>query len=129
IPDAKPAGTITSQPTVTAIPSLGPNVSDTATTSVQVIDPRISLTKTPTAPPDQNPGTPGYDVNGGTTVTYTIVATNNGTDPLSSVTISDPGCSPSSGATPTLAPGASFPFTCTRTINNDLTNTARVDAL
>jgi uncharacterized repeat protein (TIGR01451 family) len=85
----------------------------TAQATVDVINPSLSLTKS----------APAY-VPAGTTVTYNYAVTNDGDDPLTGVSVSDDTCSPVTGPTGALAPGATRTFTCQQVITQDTTNTA-----
>ncbi len=72
-----------STPGGTPLPGISP-VTDQDQATVQVIDPKIRIVKTPSAT-IINPGDP---------VTYTYAVTNPGNDPLSAVSVGDNKCAP-----------------------------------
>ena len=122
--------TVTNNARVGATDPTGRAVSDTASATVRVFAPAISLTKSASVA-QVNLGVP-------TSVTYTYLATNTGNMPLSNVTVDDTlgpsDCTPVTpfGATApiSLAPGASQEFRCTTTLTTATTdpivNTAEV---
>ena len=84
-------------------------VSDQASASVNVINPKINLEKVPSA----------TQVNPGTNVTYTFIVTNPGDDPLAGVNVSDtsaprslPRSRPAETWTISLDPGETWTYTC-----------------
>ncbi|MBI4897518.1 MAG: DUF11 domain-containing protein, partial [Actinobacteria bacterium] len=95
-------------------------VTDTDDAIVKVIAPSIKVEKS-ASPTVIHPGD---------SVTYTIVATNNGNTPLYGVTVTDDKCSPlvgptlDSGSDGVLSVGESWEFTCTKAISVDTVNTA-----
>jgi uncharacterized repeat protein (TIGR01451 family) len=110
----------TFSPTITAKdPYLLP-VSATGSASTNVISPKVAITKTPSA----------TNVAPGTSITYTFVATNIGDDPVSTVTVTDDACSPTtyfSGDTNVngkLDITEAWTFLCTTPISVDTTDTA-----
>jgi hypothetical protein len=115
---------ITNTATVMGTHSLGSTVSNTDTVFVDVISPEIAIDKTadPTI------------ICAGDTVTYTYTVTNSGDDPLSNVKkkVTDDRCSPvdfvggDSNSNYKLDPGEIWTYTCSTTVNTDITNTATV---
>jgi len=92
-----------------------PDVSDTDTAVVDIVDPRIAIAKTPDL----------QYVGAGTIVTFTIYVTNTGDVRLNNVSVSDaqaPNCAKSNLGF--LLPGASVNYTCTMTPTATVTNTA-----
>ncbi len=92
-----------------------PDVSDTDTAVVDIVDPRIAIAKTPDL----------QYVGAGTVVTFTIYVTNTGDVRLNNVSVSDaqaPNCAKSNLGF--LLPGASVNYTCTMTPTATVTNTA-----
>ena len=93
---------------------------ETASASVTVTNPSTTLTET-ASPSSVTDGTP---------VTFTYTETNDGSDPLSGVTVTGSFCgaatfvSSSDGNSTTLDPGASWTFTCTKTVTATVTDTA-----
>ncbi|MCB9176576.1 MAG: DUF11 domain-containing protein [Caldilineae bacterium] len=106
--------------------SLGNPVDDTDTAFVDVVRPSIALVKTASEP----------IVYPGTTVNYTLEATNDGDVSLAAVSPSDDSCSPVTGPDPAgdansnglLDPGETWTYGCSAVLNVDLTNTATVQA-
>ena len=89
-------------------------VTDTATDDVDVVTPRIALTKQVSGG-GQGPAS-DIEVPVGTDVTYTFSATNTGDTVLDAVTLTDPNCDTGTIAPASyddVAPGASVGFTCT----------------
>ena len=107
----------TNTATFTAYAPDGNPMMATAQATVDVINPSMSLTKTAPA-----------SVWMGHTVTYTFQVRNTGDDPLTSVSVSDDTCSPVTGPTGALAPGATRTFTCQQVITEDTTNRATATA-
>ncbi|MFE0020109.1 hypothetical protein [Amycolatopsis sp. NPDC059021] len=108
---------VTNVATVTGDDPTGRPVTDSAKTSVDVIGPGLTVTKTGPAKP----------VLPGQKVTFTVVVKNTGDVTLTDVTLDDkvaPGCSKNVG---TLKPDESAaPVTCEVTMGeNDITNTVR----
>jgi uncharacterized repeat protein (TIGR01451 family) len=97
-----------------------PRESDSDTASVVVIDPDVSIGKTPSAD----------KVNPGDTVTYTYRVENTGDDPLAfdAGDVTDSACGPVTGPETDiltiglLDPGEEWVFTCTKQLNMDTTN-------
>jgi len=96
---------------------LGNPVTGSDTADVDVIDPAITIDKTPD----------GQQVVAGGTVTFDIAVTNTGDVPLANVTVTD-GLAPSCDSTiGTLAAGASTSYSCSMIAGaDDFTNTADV---
>ncbi len=97
-------------------------VTDDDTAVVDSINPSILIEKTPDL----------QYVVVGQMATFTIKVTNTGNVALSGITVSDalsPDCARTAGQIPTLLPSPSAPnsfqYTCTATINGDLTNVAQ----
>jgi ethanolamine utilization microcompartment shell protein EutS len=90
--------------------------SGTDTRSVDVIDPDVVVNKT--ADPAR--------IYPGTTVTYTYAVTNQGSDTLSNVGISDDKCASVTTVVGdnTLSPGETQTYTCSTVVSQDTTNTA-----
>ena len=112
---------VTNTVTATGTPAVGPNVSDTDTAVVNVINPAIDIVKSASAP----------TVHSGDSVTYTLEVTNTGDDPLSNIVVQDNKCSPLSGPVKTggdtdalLEAGELWTYTCTRPISATDTNIA-----
>lgn len=107
----------TNAATVTGTPPAGPDVSDTDDAAVDVINPAISLAKTPDT----------QTIQFGSTVTFTITVTNTGDVNLSGVIVGDtlaPACDRTLGV---LATGAITSYTCSlANVTADFTNTAVV---
>lgn len=97
-----------------------PRENDSDTASVTVIDPDVSIGKTPSAD----------KVNPGDTVTYTYRVENTGDDPLAfdAGDVIDSACDPVTGPEDDsftiglLDPGEEWVFTCTKQLNIDTTN-------
>ena len=131
------SGSIDNTATAVGTPPTGPNVTDDSTVMTPVAQTAsIVLAKTMTGNADEDGS---GDVSLGDTLTYTFVATNNGTVTLNGVAITDPlpglsglGCVPAAGSS--LAPSAAMTCTATYTVTqtdvNDgsIDNTATVDA-
>jgi len=125
-------GVITDDPTVnvatvTGTPTVGPDVTDQASASVDVVYEDLNLVKTASE----------NVVYAGRPVTYSYTLTNSGGDPLTPpaglthlTAVSDDSCAPVTFVTSSgnfddiLAPGESWTYTCTRTIDTDALNTA-----
>ena len=112
---------VTNTVTAAGTPAIGPNVSDTDTAVVNVINPAIDIVKSASAP----------TVHVGDSVTYTFDVTNTGDDPLSNIVVLDDKCSPLSGpvksggdADALLETGELWPYSCIRAISATDTNTA-----
>jgi uncharacterized repeat protein (TIGR01451 family) len=100
---APATASFTNTASVTATPSVGPNVTSTDTEAITVINPSINIVKSTTTP----------SILSGGSVTFSITVTNTGDTSLSNVAVSDPttpGCARSIG---NLASGASVTYTCT----------------
>jgi uncharacterized repeat protein (TIGR01451 family) len=111
----------TNSATATGTPPSGPDVSDTDTAAVDVTHPSINVEKTPDSQTFQTGGT----------ATFTITVANTGDVTLTNVNVTDalaPGCARTSaqlGANATLAPGATFNYTCTlANVTASFTNSA-----
>jgi uncharacterized repeat protein (TIGR01451 family) len=98
----------------------GADVNDTDTASVTVVVPGLSITKNPKV----------QVINSGTTATFSIVVTNTGQVTLLNVHVADalsPNCAKTSADIPSLAPGASVPYTCTlANVTESFVNSATV---
>ncbi|MDY7080715.1 MAG: LamG-like jellyroll fold domain-containing protein, partial [Chloroflexota bacterium] len=107
----------TNSATATGTPPVGPDVSDTDTALVDVINPDVAIAKTPDA----------QTVRSGSTVTFTIAVTNTGDAALTNVTVSD-GLAPNCGkAVGLLTAEDSLAYTCTITdVTADFLNSATV---
>jgi len=116
--------------TVTGKDALNKVVTNTANATVAVLDPKIDVVKTPSAPV----------VHAGDSVTYTYVVTNPTTTPLATVTVVDDKCSmvagPAAGGDADgdgkLDKGESWTYACTSVLTATTTNVATakgVDAL
>ncbi len=100
---ANPSRTTTSQVAATGTDLAGRPVTATASATVTVITPALTLTKDAT-PAIARPGDP---------ITFTITVANAGDAPLTEVTVADatvPACAKAIGA---LAPGRTVGYTCT----------------
>ncbi|MFF1606187.1 hypothetical protein ACFVYA_00290 [Amycolatopsis sp. NPDC058278] len=99
---ANPSRTATSQVTATGTDLAGRPVTASASATVTVITPALTLTKDAT-PAIARAGDP---------VTFTVTAANAGDAPLTEVAVTDdvPACAKAIGA---LAPGATVTYTCT----------------
>ena len=103
----------TNSATATGTPPSGPPVSDTDTAQVNVIAPKITITKDPAT----------QSVTAGSTASFTITVTNSGDTPLTSVSVADLlslDCTRLATNTPandlgTLAAGDHVTYTCTAT--------------
>ncbi len=99
-----------------------PDVGDVDQAEVDTIDPSVQLVKT-ADPPSIAPGD---------TVDYRFELSNTGDDPLSSVFVDDPGCSPILGPDPAgdvntnglLDPGETWVYTCSVVRDVDVLNRA-----
>lgn len=91
-------------------------VSDSDTASVEVIHPRFSVVKEPSA----------EKISPGDTVTYTYTVENTGDDPLDPFEIEDDKCDPVTGPAGVLGVGETWTYSCTAILNNDTTNTVVV---
>jgi archaellum component FlaG (FlaF/FlaG flagellin family) len=96
-------------------------VSDQDTAFVNVINPGLSIDKTPS----------DTKVDPGDSVTYTYTVVNTGDDPLSPIVISDDTCASVTGPSGddgnnVLDVGETWTYSCTTTLSNDTTNTAIV---
>ncbi|MET8847245.1 hypothetical protein [Amycolatopsis sp. NPDC004625] len=103
-----PADDVTRSFRLSATPPVGPEVTASAETTVDVIHPAIAITRTAT--PDV--------VRAGDTVTSTITVTNTGDSALQDVAVADPiaaGCTKNLGR---LEPQAKQTYTCTQTAAN-----------
>jgi uncharacterized repeat protein (TIGR01451 family)/LPXTG-motif cell wall-anchored protein len=108
--------------TVSGTDALGTTVSNKASATVAVLDPKIDVTKTPSA----------TTVHAGEAVTYTYKVTNPGNAPLSTVTVTDDKCAtvtgPAAGGDADgdgkLDTGETWTYTCTSTLNATTTNVA-----
>ncbi|WHT19325.1 hypothetical protein N8J89_40635 [Crossiella sp. CA-258035] len=101
-----PADDVTNTATVTGTSSLGDPLEGTASATVDVIHPAITLTK--------EADKPAYRT--GDTVTFTLTVTNSGDVPLTRLRVADakvPDCARNLPGV--LAPGAKRTFTCTAT--------------
>ena len=94
------------------------SVTARAEAAVNVHDPKISITKTPSA----------ASVEAGTLVTYTYVVKNTGDVPLSDLVVDDDHLG-NVGNTPRLAVGDSWTFTSSAVIHAPVTNTATATAM
>jgi len=120
------AGTFTNTATATGTTSTGaPAPEERATATVTVTEVHTTLTKT--ASPASGPAP--------LTVTYTYQETNDGTEPLTGVTLTDDTCSPVArgpdspgNVDSTLEPGETWTFTCTHTFTAAETFTNSVTA-
>ncbi|SDY09430.1 conserved repeat domain-containing protein [Amycolatopsis xylanica] len=102
---------------VTGTPPVGPPVTATDDTPVDVIHPAVTITK------DATP----MVVRAGDTVTFTLTVTNTGDSPLSAVTVTDPIAPACAKTLGTLAPQAKQTYTCTLVAGkDDFTNVASV---
>jgi uncharacterized repeat protein (TIGR01451 family) len=112
---ANPSTTTTNAVTATGTDRSGRPVTDTASATVTVISPALTITK------DASPTT----VRAGDRITFTITVTNAGDVPLTGVAVTDdrtPACAQTFG---TLAPRAKQTYTCTAPAPpDDFTNTA-----
>ena len=117
-----PSADITNTVTVTGTHSMNGQVKDADTISVDVIAPNIAVDKTADA----------TLIYAGETVTYTYAVTNPGDDPLSGVSVSDDKCSPvtfvegDENSNYKLDPSETWRYSCSTTLNADVTNTATV---
>ncbi|WP_307039723.1 DUF7507 domain-containing protein [Agromyces ramosus] len=106
--------------TINAVDPQGGPVSDTDTSIVLI--PQLIVTKSVNPPAVQE----------GETVTWTVVALNDGTTSMRNVVATDDNCTLSAptgnGAPNLLAPGDSWTYTCTAVVRADTTNTATVTA-
>ena len=104
-----------------ALPGISP-VTDQDTAFVDVINPGLSIVKTPCA----------VLINPSDTVTYTYQVVNTGDDPLSSVAVSDDACASAtlltSDGNGLLDPGETWVFRCTTALDDDTTNIATASA-
>ncbi len=121
------AGTFTNHVTATGTDTADsqPAPPETAQATVTVRNPQTTLTKTASPSNGRAP----------LAVTYTYNETNNGTDPISGVSLSDDLCSPVTGPTSgdtnsngILDPGETWVFTCNKTFNTAGTFTNHVTA-
>ncbi|MCK5376555.1 MAG: DUF11 domain-containing protein, partial [Acidobacteria bacterium] len=118
---------LTNVATVTADIPAGPPVSASDTGAVEVLDPAVTITKTPTT----------QQILAGETAAFTITLTNVSDTGLINVMVSDPAtpaCDRSGGegtpVLPDLAPGQSVFYVCTTDpLGNDLVNVATVTAV
>jgi uncharacterized repeat protein (TIGR01451 family) len=112
---ANPSKTTTNTVTAIGTDIAGQPVTDTASATVAVINPALTIQK------DASPSV----VRQGDQITFTITVTNAGDVPLTDVAVGDdttPGCARTLG---TLAPKEQRPYTCTTTAPaDDFTNTA-----
>ncbi|MEU7524321.1 hypothetical protein AB0A74_01145 [Saccharothrix sp. NPDC042600] len=114
---AAPADDFTNTATVTGTDQFGDALTGTDTVDVDVIHPRLDITKSvnPTTAEEGDP------------VTYTITVTNTGDVDLTTVQVSDPQLAACDRQFPTLAVAAVETYTCDSTAPAaDLTNTATV---
>ena len=105
--------------TVTGTPPVGPDVTDTDPSSVDVIHPSIDIRK-------NAEGADSQQALVGDTVTFTIYVENTGDVDLVNVAVSDPlvpGCDATIGS---LLAGANTSYTCTVVASADFTNVANV---
>jgi uncharacterized repeat protein (TIGR01451 family) len=93
----------TNTASVSAKPSVGPNVTSSDTEPVTVINPSINIGKTTATP----------SVTSGGTVTFSITVTNPGDTALSNVTVTDPTTPSCARSIGNLAAGALVTYTCT----------------
>ncbi|EOD70016.1 DUF7507 domain-containing protein [Amycolatopsis vancoresmycina] len=100
-----PADDVTSTFRLVATPPVGPDVIASATATVDVIHPAITVTRTAT------PGT----VRAGDTVTSTITVTNTGDSALQDVAVADPIASACTKNLGRLEPQAKQTYSCTQT--------------
>jgi large repetitive protein len=110
---------MTNVATVTGTPPVGPDVTDTDPSSVDVIHPSIDIRK-------NTEGADSQQALVGDTVTFTIYVENTGDVDLVNVAVSDPlapGCDNTIGS---LLAGASTTYTCTVVASADFTNVATV---
>lgn len=121
-------GTTVNTASVVAEDDEGTGILETATATVEVIDPRIDIDKS-ADPPSATPGQ---------TVTYTYVVTNPGDGPLRDVQVGDDKCSPvtfaggDADADGLLDVGESWTYTCAQVIGSSgssLTNIGTVTAV
>ena len=105
----------TNTASVTAKPSVGPNVTGSDTEAVAVINPSISIAKS----------TLTSSVLAGGSVTFSITVTNTGDTALSNVAVTDPTTPSCARSIGTLAAGASVTYTCTSAaLTESFTNVA-----
>lgn len=110
-------GGFTNVVTATGKPPVGPNVLAAASANVEVISPAIRIGKLPDL----------QTVNSGDPVTFTIVVTNSGDSPLTSVMVADPAAPACTRALGPLAQGAVVSYVCSViSVTVDFTNTATV---
>ena len=106
---ANVAASFTNSATATGTPPAGADVTATDTANVTVINPAISIAKTPDT----------QTIVAGTTATFTIKVTNSGDATLTNVVVTDalaPGCARTQVGVPALAsmaPGGDRRYTCT----------------
>ncbi|MGA9595605.1 MAG: hypothetical protein WBV06_05590, partial [Acidimicrobiia bacterium] len=113
------AGTndFTNTATVTADDPLGNPVTDSDIADVTVVNPAITIDKTPDS----------QQIVAGETATFDITVTNTGDVDITDVTVSDPLAPNCNGSFASLATGASETYSCTMTTGGtDFTNTATV---
>ena len=113
------AGTndFTNTAVVTADDPLGNPVTDSDNADVTVINPAVTIDKTPDS----------QQIVAGETATFDITVTNTGDVDLTDVTVSDPLAPNCNGSFASLATGASETYSCTMTTGGtDFTNTATV---
>jgi uncharacterized repeat protein (TIGR01451 family) len=108
---------------VVAIDPLGKILRASARATVDVFDPAISLNKSVS----------DSLVPSGTVVTYTLIGTNTGIDPLTNVVLVDPACAnlvliSSGNGDTTMDVGEAWTWTCRGSITTPITNVAAITA-